>query len=196
MVAERKELPILFNDEMVCAILDGRKTMTRRILKPQPTKPFDAVFFSPLDGWFTGEAQTGLKIEKINTRFDGCDRLWVREAWRKAYPKTSYSDGIVYRADKKKALGMDEYSDRHDWKPSIHMFRKHSRISLKITNMKIERLQDITRGDAMEEGCPFANMAKGDDPRHWFSSLWETINGSGSWAANPWVTVISFKQIS
>jgi hypothetical protein len=195
MVDERKELPIIFNYEMVRAISDGRKTMTRRILKPQPTKPFDAVFFSPLYGWFTGNGLTGETIEKLNTRFDGCDRLWVRETWRQAYPKTSYSDGIVYKADKKKALGMDEYSDRHDWKPSIHMLRKHSRISLRITNMKIERLQDITRGDAMEEGCPFANMADGDDPRHWFSSLWESINGKGAWEADPWVVAISFKQI-
>lgn len=77
------------------------------------------------------------------------------------------------------------------WKrPAIHMPRPASRITLEITEVRVERLQDISRGDAMAEGCPFPNMAQGDDPRRWYAEIWEQINGPGSWAANPWVWVV------
>jgi len=56
-------------------------------------------------------------------------------------------------------------------------------------------LQEISRGDAMDEGCPFPNMATGDDPRHWYAQIWESINGAGSWDANPWVWVLTFRRL-
>ncbi len=94
--------------------------------------------------------------------------------------------------------------DKYQWnagqspcrtRPSIHMPRWASRITLEITGVRLERLQDISRGDAMAEGCPFPNMAKGDDPRKWYADLWEQINGPGSWNANPIVWVVEFKRV-
>jgi hypothetical protein len=81
-------------------------------------------------------------------------------------------------------------------RPSIHMPRIASRITLEITGVRVERLQDISRGDAMAEGCPFPNMAKGDDPRQWYTALWDQINGAGSWKTNPWVWVVEFKKVA
>ena len=81
------------------------------------------------------------------------------------------------------------------WRPSIHMPRWACRITLEVVSVRVERLQDISRGDAMAEGCPFPNMAEGDDPRKWYADLWEQINGPGSWAENPWVWVIEFRRV-
>ena len=75
------------------------------------------------------------------------------------------------------------------------MPRAASRITLGITDVRVERLQDISRGDAMAEGCPFQNMADGPDPRDWYSDLWNGIN-NGGWDANPWVWVVSFKVMA
>jgi hypothetical protein len=81
------------------------------------------------------------------------------------------------------------------WRPSIHLARDQSRIDLEVTAVRVERLQSISRGDAMAEGCPFPNMAQGDDPRQWYRGLWESISGAGSWAENPWVWVVEFQRI-
>lgn len=83
----------------------------------------------------------------------------------------------------------------YGWRPSIHMPRWASRILLEIVAVRVERLQAISRGDAMEEGCPFPNMASGPDPREWYSGLWNEINGAGSWDANPWVWVVEFRRV-
>ena len=80
-------------------------------------------------------------------------------------------------------------------RPSIHMPRWASRILLEVVSVRVERLQDISRGDAMAEGCPFPNMAQGDDPRQWYAELWEQINGPGEWTANPWVWVVEFRRL-
>ena len=79
------------------------------------------------------------------------------------------------------------------WKPSIHMPKWAARIWLEITGLRVERLQSISRGDAMAEGCPLPNMADGEDPRDWFAEVWKSTGGD--WAANPWVWVIDFKRI-
>jgi hypothetical protein len=81
------------------------------------------------------------------------------------------------------------------WKPSIHMPRWASRITLKITGVRVERLNEISRGDAMAEGCPHSNLAYGQNPCDWFHELWESINGPESWAANPWVWVVEFQKV-
>jgi hypothetical protein len=89
----------------------------------------------------------------------------------------------------------DETMTRYwqQWRPGMFMPRWASRIALEVAVVRVERLQDISRGDAMAEGCPFPNMAQGDDPRQWYRELWEQINGVGSWDANPWVWVLDFR---
>lgn len=81
------------------------------------------------------------------------------------------------------------------WRPSIHMPRVASRITLEVTEVRVERLQAISRGDAMAEGCPFANMAAGPDPRDWYRDLWNEINGAGAWDLDPFVWVVAFKVV-
>ena len=116
-------------------------------------------------------------------------------------------DGVVYLADNTfRAIdnsreASDRWCELNAYRgkrgavvPAIHMPRWASRITLEVTGVRVERLQDITRGDAMAEGCPFPNMARGDDPRKWYRDLWEQINGAGSWDANPWVWVVTFRK--
>ncbi len=140
--------------------------------------------------------------------------FYVRETWRQAYQKASYGDGIVYRADAQKSLGMDECSDRHKWKPSIHMPKEYARIWLEIITVRVERLQDISEADAKAEGATlatwFINGPEAKDHidvsglpgypsdrasyKNGFANLWQSINGTGSWNENPWVWVIEFKR--
>lgn len=185
-----KDRPILFSAPMVRAILSGQKTQTRRIITSRHIKfaqpSLDAAIErSPsLAAAFSPYGQTG-------------DRLWVREAFSgphyqsKSPPKEwSDCDHIWYWADGNPTSG--------DWtniKPSIHMPRWACRIALEVTGVRVERLQDISRGDAMAEGCPFANMAEGPDPSKWYADLWSQINGDGAWDANPWVWVVEFKVL-
>lgn len=180
-----KERPILFSAPMVRAILEGRKTMTRRALKKQP--PFLARvrhtwFNAPIYG-FTDEDVPAANWWKIRCPYgQPGDRLWVRETWR----KDIYDNSTHYRAS-------HPCPDLPKWKPAIHMFRKDSRINLEITAVRVEQLQDITEDDAKAEGaqcgvgCP--------DHRIAFGRLWESINGPGSWSKNPWVWVVEFKLI-
>jgi len=183
-----RERPILFSAPMVRAILDGRKTQTRRVVKPQPRPDRPPRIAVGVRGW------DGNQFTTVRSPYGlAGDRLWVRETWRQAYPKTSYSEGIVYRADKPKALGMDEYSDRHKWRPSIFMARAASRITLEVTGARIERLQAISKADAIAEGVEYEFPI---DPRDAFRSLWWSINGAESWDANPWVWVVEFKRVT
>lgn len=192
------ERPIIFSAPMVRAILKGHKTQTRRVLKPQPSKPFGGLF---CDGqkWWTGDSLTGEVIETLRAPYAVGDRLWVREAWRTS---ASIDDTpprhmvprlrpLSYEADYP-----NEPNDgcRGRLRPSIHMPRWASRITLEVTDVEVEKLQDINRGNAMEEGCPFPNMAKGPNPRDWFQDLWTSIHGPGAWEANPWVVAITFER--
>jgi hypothetical protein len=220
--------PIIFSGAMVRALLEGRKTMMRRVFK-LPTK--DIYEHPQMGGWeattsggpgcFT-IARDGTKKpapEQIGIWHRTCgvcidapyqvgDRLYVREKWRQAYPKTSYSEGIVYHADKVKALGMDEYSDRHKWKPSIHLPKTLSRITLTITAVKVERLQDITGKDAFAEGvdrqecygpeCPDGpngcNQRGCHGAREGFQRIWQSLNAKRApWDSNPWVVAVTFE---
>lgn len=193
-----KERPILFSAPMVRAILDGRKTQTRRVVKPQPhdTHEIECGIYHPTVIDRHGEEDAGPPIFGAYSMDGewGCkcpygqpgDRLWVREAFGTC---DSYVPHVFYRADGE--------APNHDfkWKPSIHMPRWASRVTLEIVSVRVERLQGINRGDAMAEGCPFPNMARETDPRTWFVDLLESINGAGSWEANPWVWVIEFKRV-
>ena len=209
-----KSHPILFSGAMVRAVLDGSKTQTRRIVKPQPDKCHDGEPY-----WFVcGYRAWTFRPSTVSILHKGgnpiaCpygqpgDRLWVREAHY--LTDDGHSEYAVAAADEHAArehlqaveqLPADFPADvksRHmKLRPSIHMPRWASRITLEITDVRVERLQDISRGDAMAEGCPFPNIAKGDDPRQWYEQLWGQINGPDSWAANPWVWAVSFKRIT
>lgn len=207
-----KERPILFSGPMILALLSGVKTQTRRIVKPQTITP----------SLLTNGAWIDAAIGKpVRCKYGSVgDALWVRESFRQAYPKTSYSAGLVYRADAPKACGMDEYSDRHRWKPSIHMPRWASRITLEIISVRVERLQSISGSDAANEGVhvpcdergrPLLRLTgkvppskfSGKHAQDWtaddyyrfeYAELWESINGPGSWDANPFVWVIEFRK--
>jgi hypothetical protein len=202
-----KERPIIFSTPMVQAILDGRKTMTRRVLKIQPPDNKDWKLIrltdssSKDDAKNIGKLQWGLfdnphHVSERDMRYFKCpydepgDVLWVRESFKPITP-SGFTRGvsIIYKAD----MHGNKVSD-HKWKPSIHMPRWSARIFLEITDVRVERLNDITRGDCMSEGCPFVNMANGANPKYWFTYLWESIHGPGSFDSK-WVWVISFKQI-
>ncbi|MBW0795199.1 hypothetical protein KX852_05915 [Pseudomonas aeruginosa] len=199
MSAEKpRERPILFNDQMVRAILDGRKTVTRRVMKPQPV----------LDGhfWTYGGAGWSDRINSLtpvagHSLAARCpygqpgDRLWVREAWAcTLVAQAPGEEWVVYR----------EGDNRTDcggpWKPSIHMPRWASRILLEITAVRVERLQDISEEQARAEGYPAERECEtggsGLDAWLWFRSLWGEINGPEAFTANPWVWVIEFKRVT
>lgn len=196
---------------MVQAILDGRKTMTRRVIKPQPVIDFDSgyVFYK---NHMLDIHRFPLSEDMPNLCPYGSvgNILWVREKWRKNELPTGfkydyYADDDVY-ADK----------DAERWKPSIHMPREACRIMLEITNIRVERLQDISEQDAISEGIEWKIKFPEDYPnlKYWkdylfedrfaaglmfgakesFKSLWQSINGPESWTANPWVWVIKFKR--
>lgn len=173
--------PILFSAPMVRALLSGTKTQTRRAVTPHI------------------DIGRGDKIEgTFNLRIAVGDRLYVREAWRatrhiddksprdmvKTEAVQFIADGTVERAFPQFEAG------KH--RQAMHMPKWASRLTLTVTDVRVQRLQDINRGDAMEEGCPFANMAKGPNPRDWYAVLWDSINGPGAWDANPWVAAHSF----
>jgi uncharacterized protein YhfF len=177
-----KERPILFSGEMVRAILDGRKTQTRRVIKPQPESVRKSVFFE-------SGIETNHGYEIKSPYGQPGDPLWVREAF--IYD----TNGIYYRADNDfhcaKELG--------GWRPSIHMPRKASRITLEITDIRVEQVQDISEEDAQQEGA--RRMNAGDFGmetwRSAFRNLWGSINTKRgySWDSNPWVWVIGFKRM-
>jgi hypothetical protein len=176
-----KERPILFNGEMVRAILDGRKTQTRRIVKPTNDKNFSAPGFpcelSPSE--IAGEVNAG---NLSNSHYGKVgDRLWVRETF------SEWDDGITYAAT-------CTHAERSlsKFKPSIHMPRRASRITLEITGARVERLQDIDEDGAKAEGVTISVDGLFNH-REEFYSLWQSIYKN--WDENPWVWVIEFKKI-
>ena len=198
-----KERPILFSAPMVRALLAGTKTQTRREMKPQP---YAAAKYELMPGiGYVNLSPQSRQVIACPYGQPG-DRLWVKETWAAAFgwDNTKPTDicehsPIYYKADGAKA-NLDAWDDceRREYgrlRPSIFMRRWMSRITLEIESVRVERLNDINRGDAMEEGCPFPNMADGEDPRKWYADLWESLNGSGSWAKNPWVWALTFKKL-
>ncbi|EKA44661.1 hypothetical protein [Pseudomonas aeruginosa] len=207
MSAEKpRERPILFNDQMVRAILEGRKTVTRRVVTPQPD--FLGSMVDPYTPFKTLDA--GLHARITYPYGEPGDRLWVRETW--GLQVRSYGGGagefIVYRATNPDAIYCKSSEGREypvKWKPSIHMRRHSSRILLEITAVRVERLQDISEEQAKAEGVRDAGEGSFDvedskhfaaDPRESFASLWSSINGESSWDANPWVWVVEFKRVT
>jgi len=175
-----KERPILFAAPMVRAILAGQKTQTRRVCKGQ--RELSNAYDFPLDRCPYG--QPG-------------DRLWVREAWRVC----SESDGVKPRDMDAAYRVWFEADAPHQpgagrLRPGMFMPRRLSRITLEVIGVRVERLHQISRGDATAEGCPFANMRDAESPVRWYEGLWRLINGPGSWDANPWVWVVEFERVS
>lgn len=188
------EKPILFSGEMVRAILDGRKTQTRRVIKPQPRFDrmglTDASFVNTYDETWAYPNVCPEKYYKCPYGKPG-DLLWVRETWRESESHTwagcQNLDAIHYKADH------DEPDADGCWRPSIHMPRWASRITLEVTNVRVERLQDILVEDSLKEGMDHNPM---NCPRMEFAQLWNSINekrGYG-WETNPWVWVVEFER--
>ena len=216
---QSKERPILFNGEMVRAILDGRKTQTRRVVKPQPPEgrvwvleqdhrpPFSVCMDDQLEKfpgpyeWKTWHCPYGVPG----------DRLWVREAIRRKPAVTGRWSGATYLADLTPVAGkgpMGSYCGRAlvNWKwkrdvlPSIHMPRWASRIMLEITDVRVERVQDISEDNAKAEDvdCMTWINHPGAEPsyRVFFWILWDSINAKRGlgWDVNPWVWVVEFQH--
>lgn len=209
-----KERPILFSGPMVRAILEGRKTQTRRIIKLRPGEQVDNN-----EVW---DSTDPYKIKPCPYGIAG-DVLWVRETFADLRGM-GFDDDFAYREKSLKdygdGCGMVEIGDskrcRLDygvkWKPSIFMPRDACRLRLRITDIRVERLQDISESDAKAEGVEtqssttfgdtvYKNYEKGQ--LGWltsavgsFSTLWQSINGNQSWADNPWVWVIEFERIT
>ena len=219
--------PILFNPEMVQAILDGRKTCTRLVIKPQPdekhTYPLGFVTDSTEKkevgcfGFAANEYGGSIQYVKPPYRYAPGDILYVREtfAWcpcwdcgldiepgrcsnatAKIYKEGEYGC-YMYRA----SCEDNEYPSADTWHPSIHMPKEAARIWLKVTDVRVERLQDITSEQISREGVEveYPHVLNGEEKRYAFSTLWNsTIKKSDldryGWDANPWVWVIEFER--
>jgi hypothetical protein len=168
--------PILFSALEIQALLDGSKTQTRRVL----TQHFeiganDTIASHVKVKYATGDRLWVVENYKLPAILNGTAPRLVSDMSPVSYPATA---GII-----------EDLDDKTDKRIKS---RWASRITLLVTDVRVERLQDINRGGAMEEGCPFANMAAGPDPRNWFSALWNSINGPDAWDANPWVAALTF----
>lgn len=226
-----KERQILFSGPMVRAILEGRKTQTRRVVTDvlgigrihdfgrSDTVGYQWQMRDRRGLW--NELRTDGLVERCPYGQPG-GRLWVRETFKEIASgevKNGYGEvryGFAYQADAatrwnarptiihdltgQPATGPMQFQPR-PWKPSIHMPRRACRLLLEITDVCVERLQDISRSDAAAEGVE--TWAEGalspdgqlEDPRVQFAMLWESINGADSWASNPWVWAITFKRV-
>ena len=194
-----KERGMIFNGEMVRAILDGRKTQTRRIMKNQPAGdyPDTPALIRSVDGGFQWYGHYG-ESSIFNCPFGAVgDRIWVRETWAEA--GAGAPDLKLYRANYPEHVPTNYENvppaDEIRWTPSIHMPRWASRLTLEITGVRVERLNDISECDAKSEGAPTECCVIGDKHFLGFRSLWKSIYGEESWKANPWVWVIEFKRV-
>ncbi len=179
-----KERPILFSGEMVRAILEGRKTQTRRLAKVNAD---------------------GYPCDSLCPYCPG-DRLWVRETWScgKVFDRTPPGQIPTVERDIPvwyAAEDGEESINRGRWRHSIHMPRWASRITLEVTGVRVERLQDISEADACAEGIMRASGVCGQTvrpgPRDHFADLWDRINNDrASWASNPWVWVVEFRRVT
>lgn len=200
-----KERPILFSGPMVRAILEGRKTQTRRVVNPQPEKRENenvpGHFGTFFHGWNLEHAAVSAQDYQQHSPYGAPgDRLWVRETWANMAYECN-DPMITYRAD---TPGTTEdgwaLPPGVKWKPSIHMPRAYSRITLEVTAVRVERLQEISHTDTWAEGIERFNTGEiGEDIElciATFSELWESINGAGSWDVNPWVWVVEFERLT
>lgn len=198
------EKPILFSGPMVRALLAGRKTQTRRLMKPQPQLIDGKTWVWPCDGidgckWSWGvNVQPGNEPANQHSRYKVGDVLWVRETFSPipaAKPSGYFTDPKWINRECWYAADNDKPMWGGKWKPSIFMPRKFSRISLEVTSVKCEQVQAITEEDAIAEGAQCAGFPASLTNRGAFAKLWEQINGKESWDANVFVWKIAFKRI-
>lgn len=214
-----KERPILFNGAMVGAILDGSKTQTRRIVKPQPVNGWDfeappvlgrITSPHPKKGRFGAFVRRGLQTDFPEYDLIPCpygqhgDRLWVKETWRPWTALDPWDLNITYAADGEDRIIRDGEFGERDWTmpkaaargnvSPLFMPRWASRITLEITGVRVERLNDCSDADALAEGVDRTNTSIAGYAKERYQQLWESINGSGSWNANPWVWVVEFRR--
>lgn len=234
-----KSYPIIFSGPMVRAILEGRKTQTRRVVKPRnsyfdggswPRDVVNVLFKDWGNAWVDeGPSPAGnpgpylhLPLPELGTthriypRWQPGDLLWAREKWRflgvdmNRLGRTHYHEDVVleFAADGKREtievkwdIGEALLKTHSHWRPSIHMPRWASRITLKVEDVRVERLQEISLNDVEVEGIAAYTFARGvisespPDPRWKFIELWDSVNAKRGfeWASNPWVWVIQFK---
>lgn len=204
--------PILFSGPMVRGILEGRKTQTRRVVKGKALE-----WLAEFTPEFVAHPDNAMCPHPAGSE------MWVRETW--ALASIDGYRALVARSERMpsgKTLdetdgGLDEVwlndenKDKAEklisldrWRPSIFMPRWASRITLTVTDVRVQRLQDISRDDAAAEGLswvmptygiPGAAGSWNADPRISYRWLWESINGSGSWAANPWIWAYTFERV-
>ena len=182
--------PILFNTEMVRAILDGRKNCTRRLVKPEPQGYFE-VSEEPLYIYDTDGNQG-----KITPPYQPGNILYVRETWcdDRSFTHDDTPGQYFYRADGLYPRKGDNVILNAKWHPSIHMPKEAARIWLKVTNVRVERLHDMTDDDAAAEGCfDYTSTALGF-PDVWDSTIKKSDLDRYGWDANPWVWVIEFER--
>lgn len=201
---------MIFNAEMVRAILDGRKTQTRRIMKDQPSDGFhpthngydldlNAHWYTPgvvdKNGYLQPAKKDVFGVADENEGYT-CpfgavgDRIWVRETWAR-YNIDQDSHDMAYRA-----TPPADWPEEGRWRPSIHMPRWASRLMLEITGVRVERLQAITLGDICKEiGCGLYDFRPATYGFQVWEDLWKSIYGEENWQANPWVWVIEFKVV-
>lgn len=201
--------PIIFSTDMVRAILAGRKTKTRRVIKPQPEGRLMYCYAgssnSDIGKWHHGG-------KRYTPPCHGDDALWVRETWAEYVPGCPPPRGFSYRADHIDPKG-DGPANPMKWRSSIHMPKEAARLWLRVTSVSVERLQDITEEDAKVEGISYdqAMECSGwsptyNDPdgssarpnyREAFAELWDCLNAKRgfSFNSNPWVWVIEFEVI-
>jgi hypothetical protein len=212
-----KERPIIFSAPMVRAILEGRKKHTRRVINPRPLMVVDNT--SVL--WNGPSEELKIALERLGR---GCphgqpgDRLWVRETWSVPHAYDGLPPNLIQEharlISKEYRIHYAATEERGGllWRPSIHMPRWASRITLEITNIKVERLQDLSEEDAINEGIePHADSSwkdYGQIDRGWrsfsspvesFRTLWDSIYAKDPvkcWSANPWVWAIEFKKVN
>ena len=182
--------PILFSTSMVQAMLDGRKTQTRRVIKDKDiTNWFDI----DVDGKPIAyiDQETGDSYPPTHrAKYQPGDILWVRETWAKRI----HSDNrYYYKADNNLGAIFNREDDK--WRPSIFMPREAARIFLRVKNVRVERVQDIGEEDALAEGVEWLNFATAKEA---FTALWDGINGKRvyGWDTNPWVWVVEFEHMS
>ena len=204
--------PIIFSAPMVRALLDGRKTQTRRVLKRQPKVLKNGIWYRPYPvlrplqwSYLHGDKVAGF----VDVSYAPGDRLYVREqcaTWGRGPEREPVEFPVAYAADD------TEWDDiKHDarnsktgdeWKirPSIHMPRWASRLTLTVTDVRVQRLQEISQDDAKAEGIASsrggwwsgADGQAGDTPRAAFALLWNSLHGPGAWAENPWIVALTF----
>ena len=196
-----KQRPILMSSEMVQAILAGNKTQTRRVIKPQPlTVGLKGVYPDLYNHepnhwafWLPDNRMTEPRIWKCPYGQVG-DRLWVRES----YIPNLDEKTATYKANWNEYPNGPGIKFTCKWKPSIFMPRKYSRITLEITSIKVQQLQNMTFQDIRDEGFDIGktNPTAGEVARKWYCDLWDRINGKKyPWSSNPWVWVITFNTM-